>query len=338
MVMSAAYSMNSLPEFTSRQIEILNGSLLGDGCIIKPKIGNCRFVKEQKDANREYLYWHYNELLPYSKKVESISRLKPIIFPQGTILLPGSHKQAAFRTCNHPRLTLLRNIWYPNGIKEVPSDIVLTPLTLAIWFCDDGCNSAKQRNARFCTQGFKIKDCEMLSQKLLELGIETYLCKRNTKLRQRIIQIKCVSYINFIDIIKPFIVWKCFNYKVDTSKYQEPVDHRRKSNLTDKEILDIHSNYRDGARPKDLAKKYNISVNVLGLIVRGKSWKRLWPGGSPPIHTNAKLSDEDKQYAVNEYNKGTTASKIARVLEVHRNTICRFWRSIGLLTKGYEKT
>jgi hypothetical protein len=28
--------------------------------------------------------------------------------------------------------------WYPNGKKIVPQDVALTPLSLAIWFADDG--------------------------------------------------------------------------------------------------------------------------------------------------------------------------------------------------------
>jgi len=35
--------------------------------------------------------------------------------------------------------------WYYNKIKKIPTNLKLTPITLAHWFCDDGCIQLKKR-------------------------------------------------------------------------------------------------------------------------------------------------------------------------------------------------
>lgn len=77
-----------------------------------------------------------------------------------------------------------RKRWYPAGKKEIPDDLQLTPMTLAVWYMDDG----RGRNlitvggpeyasrrvgpvAELATHGFSDEDLDKLIVKLYAIGI-----------------------------------------------------------------------------------------------------------------------------------------------------------------------
>lgn len=62
-------------------------------------------------------------------------------------------------------------LWYPEGTKVIPEDLQLTPLSLAVWFSDDGnirqiCNNRLQ--LKLSTNGFDIHSVELLCALLSE--------------------------------------------------------------------------------------------------------------------------------------------------------------------------
>ena len=60
----------NLPPLTNIQIEILIGSLLGDGNLSKIHgQGNCSFNKTQKFERKEYLEWHSKIFDKYSAQI-----------------------------------------------------------------------------------------------------------------------------------------------------------------------------------------------------------------------------------------------------------------------------
>lgn len=74
--------------------------------------------------------------------------------------------------------------WYgPDGKKHVPADLILTPLTLAAWYMDDGTIRKsgwksgivnESVGAHLCTDNFSIEDVELLLIKLNDVGIEAH--------------------------------------------------------------------------------------------------------------------------------------------------------------------
>lgn len=163
-------------KFTSRQTEIINGFLLGDGCIFAGKHAlhnRLIVIRSQKDI--EYLKWQYEEFRNFYNSP------------------PNSYKQFDKRTnkyyyyCNlSTRSSLafdyLREKWYINNKKVVPKDLILTPLIIAIWFCDDGsCRFDKKGNIRglkFSTDGFDKIYVEFLADLLSKRYNEYFgVCK-----------------------------------------------------------------------------------------------------------------------------------------------------------------
>lgn len=128
-------------ELTPRQQEIVNGLLLGDGTLPRPKkrTHNSLLSVERARKDRQYLVWTGAELQEFCKPISI--RDYHHIQEDGTIL-PSSR----FSTRSHPIFTALRKEWYPKGDKVVPKNLVLTPLIVAVWFCDDGCISYQKRD------------------------------------------------------------------------------------------------------------------------------------------------------------------------------------------------
>ena len=206
---------------TGVQREILIGSLLGDGCIVNPLNSpgsNCRFSKVQTHRHKEYLDWHYRMMEPLSKALRPVKSPK-LLYIDGNLSKSTTEIQESFdfRTSNAPIFNDWRKCWYPAGKKIVPRNFDLTPLIVAIWFCDDGVNNQKDRLASFCTDCFTYEECRWLNMKLaVDLNISSSI-HRHFKGRPHVC-IRQRDYFNFMAMIRPHVPWKCFAYKVDEER------------------------------------------------------------------------------------------------------------------------
>lgn len=218
--------LKNLPELTQIQKEIIDGSLLGDGTIEKMKgNANARFGKQQKSESFDYLKYVFDNLKPFSKSFveRTVENTINIRLNRGPVT--GNRKKFLkiniMRTVSHPFFTELRRKWYPKGIKIVPRDIKLTPLMLAIWFCDDGSNHKNNKEAIIHTQGFQEEDINFLIGEMFNLfNIESKINYDGLKLP--VIRIGAKSYENFINIIKPYVVFDCMKYKTIIYNYKGP--------------------------------------------------------------------------------------------------------------------
>ena len=223
---------DSLPNLTTTQLDILTGSLLGDGCLVvhrNRKDVYAHFILGQCPLHQEYVNWFSDTLGEYSKTISPYYSDNKAIRKNGNTQTVKCEKrlvQFRLRTINHPIFSEMERKWYARDadgkyllkkvgdrgrslrIKTVPDDINLTSLTLAVWFCEDGHNNYKGRAAQIATQAFSQNALEMLSVNL----------QRNFDLRPRvrkgILFFYSDQYDRFIDIIRPHVVWDCFQYKI----------------------------------------------------------------------------------------------------------------------------
>lgn len=273
------------PPLTERQMEIINGSLLGDGCICRSKKrGNDWFAKGQAPFRREYLEWHYEALKPYSSRITESTRNRPVCI-KGQVSSHPTEKTSGLYFCtgNSVWFTRLREKWYPAGVKAVPRDLELTPLLLAVWFCDDGNNYVGGRRATFATDCFSRDDCEFLGSLLERLSLQWYLkdthkeTKRGT--RRYEVVISSPVYLDFIELIRPHVVWGCFRYKVGLDGYTAP-GPLYNARLTPDEIREVHRLWSEGWTRKQLEARFHASPHVIQGIIRGESFKELAPEGA----------------------------------------------------------
>jgi len=264
------------PPLTELQMDILVGSLLGDGSLGKQNI-NGKFSKTQHKDRIEYLNWHLNLLKPYSSKILTIfSDEKLVGDSDGNIIerikvnkfLSGYN----FYTHQHPVFTDLYKQWYPIDKKIVPNNLELNPQRIAIWYFDDGSNCFESRTAVICTQSFTLEEAAFLCEKLKLFNLTPTIAKiisSKTGREMPILKFYSSSYDNLINLVKPYCLWDCFKYKTEWRKAKEQWEYSGKFTL--EQISEIKE-LRKNISARQIADMFNVHVNTIYAIVSGRSW------------------------------------------------------------------
>jgi len=152
---------------TNRQRDIIYGSLLGDGSIVKGKEDkNYRFSEAHSIKQKEYLLFKHKELEPFSGKfIEYWGRYG---------------KEVKFSSKAHPIFKDLRKMFYTAEGKKTVKDAslikIINPLSLAIWFGDDG--NKEKYSYRIATGAFSVREIKRLIRWLKGcFNINSYLHK-----------------------------------------------------------------------------------------------------------------------------------------------------------------
>lgn len=203
------YKLNSI------QKQIITGSLLGDATLGKVTGTQNSFYKELHSMDQfEYLKWKYDNLIPFSKSFSN------------NILNNKKYHACTMWTMRHPIFTELEKEWYLRNdegqyllknnkrIKTIPSKIEITPLTMVVWYFDDGWTPKKDRQFFLSTHGFSLNDCEILLSKIKSIGIKNCHIRFRTKFKLPEISINASSCDDFIDMVKEQININCLQYKI----------------------------------------------------------------------------------------------------------------------------
>ena len=187
---------------------IIIGSILGDGFLTpltkREKLSRLWFKYD--DKRYSYLKWLHQKLKPIG--VDPIKKKK-------------NYTQHYFLTHSLKELGMLRKQFYPNGKKIIPKDIfsvLVHPLSLAVWYMDDGNLDFRDRyhcNATFATYGFSEKECRTLVEVLQKnFGIASRI--HQTTMRNKVyyrLYILSRSTDVFMGLIRPYM-HSCFAYKL----------------------------------------------------------------------------------------------------------------------------
>lgn len=139
--------------------EIILGSLLGDGSLkIHKPYKNARFSFRHSIHQKEYFFWKVSQL----KEISSESN----IWEQKADGLGG--KKIRYQSLALESLTELYQLTNKNNRIVIQRKWLnkLTPLSLAIWWLDDGSIIANGRKGVFCTDSFLFKEQQVLAQYL----------------------------------------------------------------------------------------------------------------------------------------------------------------------------
>ena len=183
------------------QRQIIIGLLLGDGHLETLNNGRTYRLKvEYSSKQKEYLYW----LWKYFKEwTGSPPKDKEKILPSGTIV-----RSIYFTTYIHGAFRFYGHQFYSQEKKKtIPKNIhkLITPLSLAIWFMDDGSwKSNKHRTYIIHTDGYCKKDLINIQNALkTRFGIEVLLHRQYKNWR---IYVKTSSAKKFREIIEKYIL------------------------------------------------------------------------------------------------------------------------------------
>ncbi len=191
---------------TQRQDAIIVGTLLGDGCLERNG-RNVRLRLEHGKDQKSYLLWKFKEL----KSITTGSVMKVRAYHNINKRFYDSYRAYTF---SDKAVEYYWNMFYVNNKKVIPTNIsklLKNPLSLAVWFMDDGYKRNDCNAFRLGTDSFTPKEQILLQKVLLKnFGIET---KTHKKGKYWNIYIPERESKKFVKIVKPYIIPK-FIYKI----------------------------------------------------------------------------------------------------------------------------
>lgn len=188
----------------TRQKAILIGKILGDGTL--EKNGNYSRLRVcQGSKQKEYVYWLFKELKNFSTKKPRFA-----VINNGR----GISYQYKFDTYSLPVFDKYRKLFYENGKKMIPKNIcklLISPITLAVWYMDDGYKRTDNSGLYLCTSSFTDQENLILKNCLFDnFGLETNLHYAGGYVRLHIPS-RCISL--FSKYVSPHLVKSMF-YKI----------------------------------------------------------------------------------------------------------------------------
>lgn len=188
------------------QQEIIIGNILGDGSLeFNGNVGT-RLQIKQCFEHKDYVFWLY-------EKLKNLCNSEP--------KQRKDNRQWYFSTRALKELTLLHKSFYKKRRKMIPrniSKLLISPLTLAVWYMDDGSLDYRPKDHYafiLNTDSFLLKEARLLSEAI----------KKNFGIKDRVYNSLCRGkrypkiYIGvegrdrFLSLIKPYIL-NCFSHKL----------------------------------------------------------------------------------------------------------------------------
>ena len=183
--------VNTVGSLTEFERSIIIGSLLGDGYMrIIPGRADAFLEINHSVKAKAYVDYKYTSL---KRLCESAPKERST---------NGDRVAYRFFTKQYKELTVLYNQFYKNNKKIIPKDLILDPVTLAIWYMDDG-SKCRDHDIYLNTQQFSISDQKILLSKLRALNIDARLNKDKKYYRIRILK---TSIKTLMRIISPYVV------------------------------------------------------------------------------------------------------------------------------------
>lgn len=235
-------------KFTKRQKEYLYGSLLGDDCLVLRSDGKYPYLQViHSSKSKSYVQWKYDFWWKLTRADIKKTSVK---------LNNRSFSTHRFWTVAHPEFLPFYNKLYRDEKKQITKEWLdnLTPLSLAIWYMDDGYFRKDKCNVHFITLAFGQKGNKLIKKYFwTRWKVKTNLQKASRGKDRYYLWMNVKNSIKFMKLIAPYIL-PCFSYKIDK--------HRklRWKKLSMKELGYIRNNYNIQS-PSFIASRLNRPIS-----------------------------------------------------------------------------
>ena len=167
---------NTVGSLTQFQKSLIIGTVLGDGYLrILPRSKNALLEINHSFNQRDYVDWKFDSLKEFVKSKPKIRKSN------------GNRFAYRFYTKQHPELTKVYKSFYQNGKKLIPDNLDLDPVSLAVWYMDDG-SKCRDSDIYFNTQQFELDDQKKLILSLEKIGLKTKINKDKNYFRLRLLK------------------------------------------------------------------------------------------------------------------------------------------------------
>jgi hypothetical protein len=199
-------------KISTTQKEIMHGMILGDAYLQKTGEKNARLRIEHSAKQKDYVDWKYNQLENiFQSKPKKLVRDHPKNQRQNTYYRLQSNASPVFGK--------LRSLYYDkNSTKIIPSSIdqiLSRPLTIAVWYMDDGYYDRRDKSAHIYLPKYSEDQLDQLVKAFKQWGINprTY-CRPDRKACQ----------INFTGKNKEKLMSIIQPYLIQAMRYKSPLD------------------------------------------------------------------------------------------------------------------
>ena len=180
--------------------EIVVGTILGDGCLERNG-ANVRLRIDHGATQKAFVEWKLHEL-------KELHPLQPRLVQRLDRRTRRVHENYRFDTRTTPRLNHYFDLFYGGTrIKRIPMGIfavLRTPLSLAVWYMDDGSKRRDCRSGYLNTNAYSVKDVQLLKECLwFNFGVESVTHFAAAKPR---IYIPSRGFGRFCSLVAPFVI------------------------------------------------------------------------------------------------------------------------------------
>lgn len=223
---------------TSKQLEIILGSLLGDSyCKTRKNVGNdtVNIIFGHSEDQLDFLKKTYNDLKNAANPINKMRDGKIANFKTDKKYQTKSFYSFSTVSLN----TYLNEITKRHGKKHVTMNWLklLTPVSLAHWYMDDGSLNLQNRVIRLATMGFSRKENNVIKDYFYEyLKMPCFIAKTKDGSGCEIVLTQN-STKKFIRLISPYI-YDSMMYKCVLPNNNDPVETlKAESNSVSKEVI-----------------------------------------------------------------------------------------------------
>lgn len=200
---SKNYDLRSVP-FTQYQKDVALGSLLGDA-YLRPSGNSYALSFTHGEKQLAYLEWKLSVFDNFVATKEFYKSIREF---------HGNAPIYSFSTITHPYLLEMHGLCYPDGKKRISQEWLelLSPISLAVWYMDDGSRNRHYGTITLCTNSFSYDEHLMLVDYFAyHFGIDAKVEPRRNG--QYSIRINASQRNRFFDIVAPHIP-DCMSYKL----------------------------------------------------------------------------------------------------------------------------
>lgn len=203
-------------EFTTLEHNIILGTLLGDGFLQKrskkARLRICHSYKQKEFV--DWKYFHLKRLCSRTgppKKVQQKNGLVYLFATQSEKILANYHSLFYEKIPCHTGLSFAQGApdRYRKKIDHQLLEYIQNPLSLAVWWLDDGSCQTNSRAGQLATHSFNLSENKILKKLLLQnFQINSNILKhisRNKTYYYLYIPAKNNNFYQFLDLISIYV-------------------------------------------------------------------------------------------------------------------------------------
>jgi hypothetical protein len=179
---------------------VVIGTILGDGCLERNG-RNVRLRIDHGASQHELVHWKL-------KQLQELNPLAPRLVQRVDRRTGRLHSNIRFETRTTAALNDYFDVFYgADGVKRVPDYIwwlLTSPLSLAVWYMDDGGKRGDCRSGYLNTNAYSVEDVALLQACLARsFGIKTRTHFAAGKPR---IYVPAAQFERFCEVVRPDVI------------------------------------------------------------------------------------------------------------------------------------